>query len=528
MYPMESFEKMKPIRSRMKMSMQNAKVNTVCYFASLVVAFFTRKVLLDNLGAEFIGFSGTLYSILSFLNLAELGIGTAIGYVLYKPIFNQDKFQINEIISVLGYIYKIIGLVILGAGIVVSLFLPLIFPDTSFSWILIYFGYYAYLIAALLGYFVNYKMNLLAADQRNYVITGNFQLTLNIKIVLQMLLAYLTHSFFIYLLLEFLTAVVNSIIIQIKVKKIYPWLDSKVKDGRKLLEKYPEIFTYVKQLFVHKIGGFAQLQLTPLLIYSYVSLPVVALYTNYTIVTQRMSGLIGSVLDLGMGAGIGSLISEGNQEKIYKTYQELLSFRFFSIGIVSICMFKLLNPFIEVWLGGEYVLSKDIMVFIIAIFILTSLRGTTDQFINGYGLFYDIWAPLAEVGIFVVASMIGGSLWGLSGVLLGPICSLLIIVHIWKPVFLFLQGLQKPILQYLIAVIHYVILIGISFFLADSLQNITTININASAGWLDWIESALLFFSSQAISSLVVFYACSTSFRRLIHILVWNKLRITR
>ncbi len=510
-------------RSRVKMSFRNVKVNTICYFASLVVAFFTRKVLLDNLGAEFIGFSGTLYSILGFLNLAELGVGTAIGYVLYKPIYNQDKFHINEIISVLGYIYKIIGLVILGAGIVVSLFLPLIFPDTSFSWILIYSGYYAYLIAALLGYFVNYKMNLLAADQRNYVITGNFQLTLNIKIVLQMFLAYLTHSFFLYLLLEFLTAVVNSIIIQIKVKQIYPWLDSNITEGRKLLQKYPEIFTYVKQLFVHKIGGFAQLQLTPLLIYSYVSLPVVALYTNYTIVTQRMSGLIGSVLDLGMGAGIGSLISEGNQEKIYKIYLELLSFRFFSVGIVSMCLYKLFNPFIEVWLGEEYVLPKIVMVLIVAIFILTSLRGTTDQFINGYGLFYDIWAPLAEVGIFVGASMIGGSLWGFSGVLLGPICSLLIIVHIWKPVFLFLRGFQKSILQYVIGVIHYSILVEISYFLADSLQSKIAINIDAAAGWFEWIELTILVFSVQAITSFVVFYACSTSFRRLMYNLLRNK-----
>lgn len=511
-------------KSRIEMSFKNAKVNTICYFASLVVAFFTRKVLLDHLGAEFIGFSGTLCSILGFLNLAELGVGVAIGYVLYKPIFENNREQINEIISVLGYVYRIIGFVILGAGVVVSLFLPLIFPDTSFSWTIIYCGYYAYLAASLLGYFVNYKMNLLAADQKNYVITGYFQLTLNIKIVLQMLFAYLTHSFIIYILLELLTGIVNSIIIQIKVRKIYPWLDSNIKEGHNLLKKYPEIFTYVKQLFIHKIGGFAQFQLTPLLIYSYVSLPVVALYTNYTIITQRMSGLIGSVLDLGIGASVGNLISEGNQDKIYKTYQELMSFRFFLIGIVSVCLYKLINPFIEVWLGAEYILPHIAMTMVVALFILTSLRGTTGQFINGYGLFYDIWAPLVEAGIFIIVGMIGGSVWGLPGVLLGPICSLLIIVHIWKPIFLYKCGFHKPIIHYVGMVAYYFMLISVATFLSETTQSIIPMNIDAAAGWIEWIEMAMYVFSIQTICSLAVFLICSSNSRRLVCTLVRAKL----
>lgn len=506
------------------MSFKNAKVNTICYFASLVVAFFTRKVLLDNLGAEFIGFSGTLYSILSFLNLAELGVGVAIGYVLYKPIFDDNKEQINEIISVLGYVYRIIGFVILGAGLVVSIFIPLIFPDTSFSWGIIYCGYYAYLAAALLGYFVNYKMNLLAADQKNYVITGYFQLTLNVKIVLQMLFAYLTHSFIIYILFELLTGIVNSIIIQIKVRKIYPWLDSNIKEGHNLLKKYPEIFTYVKQLFIHKIGGFAQFQLTPLLIYSYVSLPVVALYTNYTIITQRMSGLIGSVLDLGIGASVGNLISEGDQDKIYNTYQQLMSFRFFLIGLVSVCLYKLINPFIAVWLGAEYILPHTVITMVVAIFILTSIRGTTGQFINGYGLFYDIWAPLVEAGIFIIVSMICGNLWELPGVLLGPICSLLIIVHIWKPFFLYKCGFHKPVFYYVGMVAYHMILIGVAIFLSEALQNIIPLHVDASAGWVEWIGMALYVFSIQTICSLAVFLICSSNYRNLVYTLVRMKL----
>lgn len=172
--------------SRSKKSLLNAKVNLICYFISLLIAFFTRKIFIDHLGADFVGLTGTLQSILGFLNLAELGIAGAISFVLYKPIFNNDKIQINEIISVFGYLYRCIGLIILGAGIILSVFLPLIFPNTSFSWIIIYLGFYAYLLSSLLGYFVNYKQTLLSADQRNYEVTGYYQAVISTKMILQM------------------------------------------------------------------------------------------------------------------------------------------------------------------------------------------------------------------------------------------------------------------------------------------------------------------------------------------------------
>ena len=77
--------------SRVKKTLLNARVNLIFYFLSLALAFFSRKIFLNSLGAEFVGFTGTLSNLLGFLNLAELGISTAIGYVLYKPLFEQDQ-----------------------------------------------------------------------------------------------------------------------------------------------------------------------------------------------------------------------------------------------------------------------------------------------------------------------------------------------------------------------------------------------------------------------------------------------------
>ena len=149
--------------SRVKKSLLNARVNLIFYVLILIISFFSRKVFLNCLGADFVGLTGTLMNLLNFLNLAELGISTAIGYVLYKPIFEHDEARINEIISVLGYMYRWIGRIIIAAGLLLSCFLPLIFPSTGFSYGIIYFAYYSFLASSLIGYFANYRQTLLGA-----------------------------------------------------------------------------------------------------------------------------------------------------------------------------------------------------------------------------------------------------------------------------------------------------------------------------------------------------------------------------
>ncbi len=501
--------------SRVKKTMLNAKMNLICYFASFITAFFTRKILLDQLGAEFIGFTGTVGSLLSFLNLAELGIGTAIGYVLYKPIADGDRFKINEIISVLGYLYHKIGYIILGIGIVTSFFLPLIFPNTTFSWYVIYFGFYAYLTSSLIGYFVNYRASLLSADQRNYVVTGYFQLTTTTKVILQMILALYFRSFIVYLLIELFFGIINSIILNWKINKTYPWLKSEVKLGRKLFKKYPEITTYTKQIFAHRVGGVVQGQLTPFLIYSFVSLPVVALYTNYTLLTQKIESLISATIN-STGAAVGNLIAEGDKEKILKVFKELLSLRVFIASIVAACIFQFSSQFIGVWLGEQYILESHTVALIAILSGLNISRGVLDQFCYGSGLFADVWAPYAESLIMAIFAMTGGYLWGLSGVLCGPLASIIIIIYIWKPNYLFSKGFKISVWKYWqIFFAHLVVAIVAYSASAYICEQVIRPFITAT-GWTGLIVEGALFLITISLFTFVCFYLTSKGFRDII------------
>ena len=502
--------------SRVKKTMLNAKINLICYFASFITAFFTRKILLDHLGTEFIGFTGTVGSLLSFLNLAELGIGTAIGYVLYKPIADGDKFKINEVISVLGYLYRIIGLAILSLGIIGSLFLPLIFPNTDIPLGVIYFAFYAYLAASMIGYFVNYRAALLSADQRNYIVTGYFQITTTCKVILQMILAIYFGSFYIYLAIELIGGIINAIILNWKINQTYPWLKREIKQGKQIFKKYPEIIKYTKQIFAHKVGGLVQGQLTPFLIYSFVSLPMVALYTNYTILTQKLEGLISGVIN-STGAAIGNLIAEGDQTKILKVFRELLAIRFFVASITTACICSFASKFIGVWLGNEYILDNYTVTLVAILSGLGIARGVLDQFCYGCGLFADVWAPYAESIIMATFAIIGGHLYGLPGVLCGPLLSIVVIIYIWKPYYLFSRGFKLSVFKYWKLFAINISATIISFFATGSIfsnfieEHIPTDN------WSGLIASGVIYTIIMTAITIIAYYTVSAGFRDFIH-----------
>lgn len=312
--------------SRKEITAQRTGQSDILFF-SLALSFFSRKIFLDTLRADFVGLTGTLQNLLSFLNLAELGISTAIGYVLYQPLYEHNKEKINEIISVFGYLYRRIGFIILGIGCLLACFLSLIFPNTEFDFGVIYFAYFSFLSSALIGYFANYKQTLLGADQKNYVVTAYFQTANIVKTITQMVSAYYTGNYYLWVIIELVFGVIYSIILNWKINQVYPWLKSEVTQGRMLLKQYPEVLRYTKQLFVHKIGGFMQSQTTPLLVYTFASLQTVAYYGNYTLVTEKLNALLNNLLG-STGAGVGNLIAEGNQAKILKVFWELMAIRF--------------------------------------------------------------------------------------------------------------------------------------------------------------------------------------------------------
>lgn len=432
---------------RVHKSILNAEVNIIFYFLTLILAFFSRKIFLDCLGAEFIGLTGTLGNILGYLNLAELGITACIGYFLFKPLQTNNRQEIQDILSLLGYLYNWIGCIILAGGILISLFFPLIFAKAELGLGIIYFAFYSFLGSSLIGYFINYRQTLLSADQKNYLVAIYYQSANILKIVLQIFLAYTYKNLYLWVGIEFIFGIFGCIILNWKINKEYPWLNVDKSRGRILLKQYPEIITKTKQVFIHKIKDFVLVKSDELFIFLFVSLKMVAYYGNYMIIISKLISLFSAITG-SVGASVGNLVAEGNKQSMMKVFWEYTTIQHTIAAILSFSLYSFIEPFIAHWLGPEYIMDRRILILLIIYIYITNSRNSVDSFNYAHGLYADVWSAWAELIINVTITIIGGLKWGIIGILLGKIASLLTIVVLWKPYYLFTSGFKESVSIY--------------------------------------------------------------------------------
>lgn len=470
--------------SRIKKSLLNARVNFVFYFITLIISFFSRRVFLNTLGVDFIGLNGTLDNILGMLSLAELGIGASISFHLYKPIREEKYEQICDLISLFGWLYRIIGSIIFSAAIVVSLFFPVLFSNVSIDIYLIYFCFYCLLGSSLIGYFINYRQILLSADQRGYVVAVYLQGAAVVKTLLQMYLCSVYLNYYLWAGIEFGFSIIACLLLNWKIKATYPWLNSKPKLGKALYKKYPTVIRSVKQIFVHRIKDFILTQSDQILIFAFVSLKYVAYYGNYTLLIMKITVLFRSVMG-SADAGIGNLVAENNKEKSLNVFWELIAMRYWIAGIIILILYFTIPPFIALWLGEEYLLSETILFLICVNLYISMTRTVVDAFNHSHGLYADVWSAWAEGLINLTVTFIVASQFGLIGILIGKIASLLPIVVIWKPLYLFLEGFKEKYVIYWKHVGRHLFFLSTTILLSFYLNSICPFH--PSESWIEFV-----------------------------------------
>lgn len=433
--------------NRMHKSLMNAKVGFIFYFLSIFIAFFSRRIFLECLGDQFIGLTGTLGSILGLLNITEVGIGTCIGYFLYKPIEQGNREKICEIVSLFGWFYRIIGAIIFLGGAVISLFFPFIFAKENISYGIIYFTFFSFLGSNIIAYFINYRQILLDSDQKTYKISIWTQTGTIIKTIVQILLAFYYKNLYVWVIVEFAFSLIVCWILNLVIKKEYPWLKTDKNQGKRILKKYPEILIKVKQIVIHRLKNSLLSKCDEIFIFAFESLQMVAFYGNYVMIVGKLTALFNNVF-VGMNASIGNLVAEGNKQNIKKVFWEFVTFRYWTTGIFIIGLSFLINPVIAWWIGEQYILSDHLVFLILLNMYIMLTRPSVDLFINAYGLYGDVWAAYAEGIINLIVTITIGYFYGLTGILLGKIVSMLLLVVIWKPYYLYKKGFEEPVLQY--------------------------------------------------------------------------------
>ena len=445
---------------RVHRSVMNIKVGMVFYVLSLFLAFFSRKIFLNCLGAEFIGLTGMLMNIMSFLSVAELGIGTSITYFLYKPLQEDNHQKINEVMSMLAYLYRCIGLIILSGGALISIFFPWWFRELTTGLPLAYFAFYSFLASSVAGYVFNYKQLLVSANQKQYLVNAWFQTIAIVQSIVQILLAYYYRNLWLWVVVGLVFTIVGIIAFNIRIRKLYPWLRISMQEGRQNLHQYPEVLRKTRQIFVQKIKNFILYRSDEILVGIFVSVVQVAYFGNYTIITSKLNFLV-NILSDGMNAGVGNLVAEGNDQNTMKVFWELTAIRFLICGIVIFGLLLFIQPFVTCWFGPQYRLSDTIVYLLVFnIFIFLS-RGVVENYISAHGLFSDVWAAWTELALNLAITLCLAPFYGIVGILLGKILSVFFIAMFWKPYFLFTKGLKKSVAVYWRGMMPYYLIFAV-------------------------------------------------------------------
>lgn len=450
--------------SRMKNSIKNFRYGAFTQILSTVFSFISRTFFIKILGEQYLGINGLFTNILTVLSFAELGIGNAIIFSMYKPIATDDTEKVNALMSLYKKCYRTIGVVVLLVGVAITPFINLFIKDPPNIPESLYFIYLLYVINTALSYFFTYKKSIISAHQKEYVINGYRMFFIVFKNVVQIVFLVVTHNFIVYLILQIVCTFLENFTLSVKANKMYPYI--KTNNYQEISrEEKGIIFKNVKSLIMYKFGSVILNGTSNIVISKMIGVVIVGFYSNYLMIVQAVSNVVGNALN-GITASIGNLNATANEKVKEKTFYELFFISVWIFGFCSIALLTLLNPFIELWIGNNYLLEYSAVVAIVLHFYINGVQFTGYTYRTTAGLFVKgKWAPIIAAIINIILSILLGYIWGITGILLATSIARLttttwidaFLVHKYEFKTLWTKFIRKYIGYAIIIIINYLI-----------------------------------------------------------------------
>ena len=435
-------------RSRTANVSINMIAGLICQFISLLVNFVSRTAFIRTLGADYLGVNGLFTNVLMILSFAELGIGNAIVFSMYKPLATRDNEKLASLMQLYKKAYRMIGCVIAVVGLLITPFLNYVIkeaPDISEN---IFLLYLLFLLNTVSSYFFVYKKSIIIADQKNYIVLFLTEGVHIAQIAAQIVFLYLTHNFVIYLIIQVICTVAGNVIASVIANRLYPFLKDKVLPLSK--EESRKIFKNVRALAAYKFGSVILNGTDNILISAMVGITEVGLASNYIMVINAATAFLGKITDA-FTASVGNLNAEGQIQKQYDVFQKMFFISAWIYGYASVGLIMTFNPFIEAWIGREYQLGMLVVGAIVAEFFVKGLHNVAYTYRTTLGYFVQgKYSAFIAAAINIVLSILLCKWIGLAGIFIATPISRILSIGIVDPILIYRNGFHKnPILYYL-------------------------------------------------------------------------------
>lgn len=424
---------------------------------NIVLGFVNRTLFIRLLGAEYLGINGLFADILMMLSLADLGLTTAMAYSYYKPIAEKDTAKLSSLVRYYKRIYQFLAVAVAVCGLLLVPFLRFlvrtdrVIPNLELYYVLI-------LANTVVSYLFVFKSTLISADQRQYVISRTHAFISVMRTIGQIIALLVFRAYEAYLITNIIFTVIQNLVISRKADELYPFINEKSDDLSK--EEKKSIFTNISSLFIYKTATMVMNGTDNTLISVMVGTVWVGIYSNYNMIINYLNGFV-NLLYSSSTASIGNIIASQQKKQRQDAFLMIQTLSLLVATFTTICLGILITDFINVWLGGSFLLDQATTIVIIFNFYLMGIMYPIWSFREASGLFNQTKHVMPIVsGINLVLSVILGRPYGVTGILFAS--SIARITNIcYEPRILFRMYLDLPVRQfYLPLITNFVIVAG--------------------------------------------------------------------
>lgn len=471
--------------SRTKNVSVNAIVATFTQFLNFLISFVSRTVFIKVLGTEYLGVNGLFSNILTILSFAELGIGSAIIYNLYKPLAIQDRNRISSLMLLYKKAYTIIGFTVLLIGVCFIPFLKYIIKEkveVNESITLIYF---LFLTNTVVTYFLVYKKSILTADQKNYIVLLITEIVHIIHIVVQIILLLLFKNYILYLINMIIFTIITNIVCSFVADKKYPFLKDKATPLSKT--EVSSIFKDVRALALYRFSFVILNGTDNIIVSSLIGTNEVGLVSNYVLLTGTCSSILGLISD-SFTASVGNLNAIGDKDKKEEVFKKLFFITAWLFGFATVGLLVVSKSFIITWIGTKYLLSYSVVLGLVADFYVRGVHFAAYTYRTTMGYFVQgKYAAVLAAVINIVLSVFLCNLMGLAGVFIATPISRIITTGLVDPIIIYRKEFHKNPLVYYLTYFKHVLICALITIICNY-----TISFIQFEGWIGVVCNVLV------------------------------------
>ncbi|MGQ4526095.1 lipopolysaccharide biosynthesis protein [Intestinibacter bartlettii] len=488
--------------SRILNSVRNIFTGFLGQLITLITGFVCRTIFIQCLKTEYLGISGLFTNILSVLSLAELGVGGAINYALYKPLAEKNEKEVSEYMNFYSKAYTSIGIFIFIVGICLLPFLKYLIKDTPNIKENLNLIYIIYLSNTSIGYFFSYKSALINADQRNYIVSLANYARVILQAIVQIVILLLTKNFLLYLIIEFVFSITENLIIAYITNRLYPFIKTNKKYKLEKSKKN-KLIADIRDLMINKLSGVLVNNTDNLIITYFSGLATVGLCSNYNLLINIINTTLKQFFD-GIQASLGNLNAVESKEK-RELYFDITNFiNFWIFGFCTICIILLIDDVINLWIGNRFILDSSIKYILAINFYIVGMQNSVWSYKVTSGIFKKGRFILAIMAIINLAlSIILGKKMGLFGILFATTIAR-ITTNVWyDPYIVYKLIFNKSPKKYFYKYMKNILIISLTFSLTSYIVSIISFINNI---YLKCLLKLIICIIVPNICFLIIFY----------------------